>query len=256
MINTKSENTTYLSNRLNFNEKYSNSDFHKWLFGHLETVPYNSVLDVGCGTGKQSFYFANRNNDAQICSFDVSETSIASIVEKVNNDNINNIEAVVGNIDDVSNSVKQFRINEFDLVHSSFALYYSSNGMESLRQMISHLKDTGSLVISAPNSINTFLNFLSKYQEIPQLSWDCLEFIDDIVLGFCHSNFNDIRTHLFVNNLLVTSADDLIENYRSSTFYNKNAENKIFKDIQEIIKNAGHFHIQKNSKIVIASNRV
>ena len=78
------------------------------------------------------------------------------------------------------------------------------------------------------NILSYYLDFLSQFQKIGQLNWDCLGFIDDIALGFAHNNFESIRTHIFVNNLFVTSIDDLMENYRSSTFYERGVENMVF----------------------------
>ena len=74
-----------------------------------------------------------------------------------------------------------------------------------------------------------------------------------VFLGFCYNNFLNIKTHIFVNHLFVSNIDDLIENYRASTFYDKKVENKIHFEVKGIISRDGHFHIQKNSKIIIAS---
>jgi len=256
MQNKKSENTLFLENRLNFNEKYSNNNFHKWLFNKFDNISYTSVLDVGCGMGKQTFYFNEKNKSAKVCGFDISDNSIQHISDIIKNKKIKNTEVHVGDINHITDTIKKFNIDSFDLIHSSFALYYANNELQSLRAMYDVLENHGTMIISSPHGVNTFLNFLSKYQEIPQLSWDCLNFIDDIVLGFYHKNFMNIKTNMFINNLYVDSSDDLIENYRASTFYNKKIENKIFNEIKNIISQNGFFHIQKNSKVAIANGKL
>lgn len=250
MLNKNSENTKFLNNRLDFNGKYSKNDFISWLFEILGSIQFKDVLDAGCGTGKQTIWFSEKlNNRGSVSSFDISEKSI----ESINSKNIENIEAVVGSFDDIDNVLARLKVKEFDLIHSTYSMYYARNPLDLLNSLFNVIRPSGTLAICAPYSVNTFLNFLSNYQQLGQLNWDCMEFINDIVLNYAHRNFKEIKTHVFVNNLFVTSIDDLMENYRSSTFYDSNSEQKIAFDAEKIIREKGYFHIQKKSKIAICS---
>lgn len=242
-----------LNNRLDFNAKYSSADFLEWLFGILGGLEFDSVLDAGCGSGKQTFWFSDRlKGGGQVCSFDISEKSISDI----NSKKLANVEAAVGSFDDMAGALSSFNTKSFDLVHSSYAMYYAKNPLATLRSLLSALKDDGKMAICAPYAVNSFLDFLSQFQKIGQLNWDCMEFINDTVLIFAHNNFNDVKTHIFVNNMQVTELDDLMQNYKSSTFYDASAEKNIVSAAKKIIDENGFFHIQKKSKIVVAGNKI
>lgn len=253
MSNKNSENTNMLNNRLDFNAKYSSADFLEWLFGILGEIDFDSVLDAGCGSGKQTFWFSDRlDGGGQVCSFDISEKSIADI----NSKKLANVEAVVGSFDDIEGVLNSFSVKKFDLIHSSYAMYYAKKPLYTLRSLLPALKDDGKMAVCAPYAVNSFLDFLSQFQKIGQLNWDCMEFINDTALIFAHNNFSDVRTHIFVNNMRVTELDDLMQNYKSSTFYDASAEKNIASAAKKIIDKNGFFHIQKKSKIVVASDKI
>ncbi len=252
-LQERATNISFLKDRLDFNQKYSRLDFQQWLCRHLDQIKFESVLDIACGTGKQTSWFARKIiPNGKVCAFDKSADSIEKI--KLLSIEFQNIEACIGSMDELYNCVSNnFSIKQFDLAHCSYALYYAKNPHETIQQILQVLAKDGTLALSGPHLVNTLLVFLSQYQDIPQASWDCLEFMNDIVLFNCYRYFNTVRTHIFVNNMYITSLEDFAEYYRASTFYSVEAERKILNDVNDIINKKGSFHIQKNTKLVIAS---
>lgn len=251
--NLRSSDSKSLCNRLDFNGKYSRNDFHAWLNGYLANIDFTDVLDIGCGTGMQTKWFLSRlNKKGRVCALDISKESIRRLKADLGDEK--RAEVIVGSMDDLKGLAgKSFSIKKFDLVHSAFSLYYASDPERTLRDALKLMKKNGVMAISGPNLVNTLLTFLAAHQEVPQYSWDCLEFMNDVVLHFCRKNFAEVETHVFVNNLFVTDAEDFAEYYRSSTFFDAKAEKDVLKDVGDTIDRTGHFHIQKNAKIVIAS---
>jgi ubiquinone/menaquinone biosynthesis C-methylase UbiE len=254
--NDRSADSVSLENRLNINEKYSRNDFHVWLQNYLGKISFHDVLDVGCGTGKQTLWFLDHvTKGGTVCALDISKESIKQLSASLSNNKAAEIR--VGSMDELGNVIiRDFSVKKFDLVHSTFSLYYAKDPRLTLQDALMALKDEGTLAISGPHLVNTLLTFLSRYQDIPQNSWDCLEFINDVVLSFCHKHFKRIETHLFVNNTFITDVKDFETYYKSCTFFNKKMEKTILKNVGDIINASGVFHIQKNSKIVIANNKL
>ena len=253
---SRCSNSSFLENRLDFNEKYSTNDFHVWLQSHLAKIDFRNVLDIGCGTGKQTFWFLDHlKENGAVCALDVSEECIKQLKAALRGNE--NAQVAVGSMDELRDVIdEEFSVKKFDLAHSAFSLYYAKDPISTLRDILSSLTDNGTLVISGPHLVNTLLSFLSRYQDIPRYSRDCLEFIDDVALSFCQRHFKDVEADVFVNNMFVTNAEDFAAYYRSSTFFDKKAEIAVLREVNERIAKTGHFHIQKNSKIVIAKNKL
>ena len=53
-IKRRAEDSAYLAERLNQNQKYQARDFSKWLLNLLDVKPGEHILDVGCGTSAQT----------------------------------------------------------------------------------------------------------------------------------------------------------------------------------------------------------
>ena len=60
----KSQKTQNLQFRLYFNKKYQAKDLHKWFESKVSIKKNFKILDVGCGTGKQSVYFKKKINNS------------------------------------------------------------------------------------------------------------------------------------------------------------------------------------------------
>ena len=62
-----------LTNRIRAHEKYSTKDLNAWIFTHLEAAPGHAILDLGCGTGKQTLPLAQvAGEGGHILAVDIS----------------------------------------------------------------------------------------------------------------------------------------------------------------------------------------
>jgi len=78
------------------------------------------VLDLGCGTGRHTFYLS-RKKDRTIYAFDLSKKGIEIIKEKCKNKNILNVKTKIGNF-----SKLPFKNSSFDAILSTKALHHGS----------------------------------------------------------------------------------------------------------------------------------
>lgn len=108
----KKEKEYWKNEWLNRPEERKNS-FAVRAFSLIKNKKFKKILDLGCGDGRDSKYFAQKGFDVMCVDF--SKTGI----DKVKQYNIKNIKAVKKNIQDIS-----FSKNYFDVVYAHLSLHY------------------------------------------------------------------------------------------------------------------------------------
>lgn len=90
------------------------SSFAEYVHKNIVDSNFQSVLDIGCGNGRDSFYFSNNNLD--VTAIDYSMEAIESCK---NNDHLNKIKFYSGKIDDIS----ELYSSKYDCIYSRFVLH-------------------------------------------------------------------------------------------------------------------------------------
>ena len=143
-------------------KQINESDIDQWMIDKLNLKTKKSILDLGCGDGKQIFaiyaHLKKKNKKKKIKIVGVDEHK--KLVKNANLKILNkNIEFKVGNFD----RRLPFKNNSFDLVISSFAIYYASNINKTLMEAYRVLKPGGRFMCLEFSKIdNELLNFLYK----------------------------------------------------------------------------------------------
>ncbi|MDY6868310.1 MAG: class I SAM-dependent methyltransferase, partial [Chloroflexota bacterium] len=77
------ETTNDLLTRINIHDAYGAKDIDKWMLDVLPLKQDMTILDVGCGAGKQCFsYLAHLSGKANITGADVSKELLAKAEEE------------------------------------------------------------------------------------------------------------------------------------------------------------------------------
>ena len=90
------------------------SSFAEYIFKNIIESNFKSILEIGCGNGRDTFYFSN--NDLAVTAIDYSKEAIESCKE---NDNLNKISFYSGKIDDIS----ELSSSKYDCIYSRFVLH-------------------------------------------------------------------------------------------------------------------------------------
>ena len=116
-----------------------------------------NILEVGCGTGQLSNYFAiGTNNTVVGLDPTIESVELASKFSKKNN--INNIEYVNADIfDDVLND------NFFDFIWCNGVLHHTKNPYRAFEILIKSLKKEGYVLIGLYNKIGRIRTIIRKY---------------------------------------------------------------------------------------------
>jgi len=153
-INFK-EQVDSLETRIKIHDKYGSKNIDQWMIDNLNLNKKKSILDLGCGDGKQIFAIyshlkkKNIKKIFKIIGMDEHKKLVKNANFKIQN---KNIKFKVGNFD----KKLPFKSNSFDLVISCFAIYYASNINNTLIEIKRVLKKNGQLFFVGPMPNNKF----------------------------------------------------------------------------------------------------
>jgi len=243
--------TTFLEKRIEINRAYASADFDAWLLERLSVRSGEDILDVGCGSGAQTIPFATLvGPTGSVSSLDISADSIVLLKSRVPPQA--RVQGVAADMADLAGVIANvFNTKRYSLVHSSYALYYSSKRMQVLDVMRGAIKPGGRCAVFTPNAPHGLVELAARLTEVPTAVNESLRFGSEVLQPYFEKNFPRYDVHHFHNVISVPSADILIEFYRQTTYYNSQAETKMRSAADEEIKRSGSFKYEKNGYLII-----
>lgn len=215
-----------LAKRIETHDKYSKHDINKWIFGILKIKSTDSVLDVGCGTGKQLIPIAEKTKGL-VVGVDLSEESLNYIKNIIGNNP--NVKLVSSSMEDMYGKLKQFP--KFDVIISCFAIYYGKKPSETIMQLKGLLRDNGRIFICGPgiNNNNALLELHSKIEGLPEMHKG---FFENFAIPFLKDNFKNVKVSKFENPITFPDINSLVEYWLSYSIGDKNKLEQ-FKSVAE-----------------------
>lgn len=98
-------------------ERVSVSNYAKRCYAQMENNDYQTLLDVGCGNGKDSLYFAKKG--IHVTAIDFSRTAIEELKQIIAEKGLLNISAIRKDIIDLD-----IGDNSFDVIYAHLSLQY------------------------------------------------------------------------------------------------------------------------------------
>jgi ubiquinone/menaquinone biosynthesis C-methylase UbiE len=141
------ETSNDLLTRIRIHETYGARNIDQWNIEVLNPTANMKILDVGCGAGKQCFLYSDyTKGQADITGTDFSEELLGKAREKLAARGDKNVN--FGFMD--FNKRFPFEDNTFDLLSSSFAIYYASDLDFTFGEAHRVLKPGGRLFVTGP----------------------------------------------------------------------------------------------------------
>tara|TARA_B100001059_G_scaffold236772_2_gene290156 strand:- start:19779 stop:20567 length:789 start_codon:yes stop_codon:yes gene_type:complete len=251
VFENKSQKTQNLQFRLYFNKKYQSKNLHKWFESKVRIKKNFKILDVGCGTGKQSVYFKKKiNNSGQLFSFDKSIKSIIQLKKKIGSRNSKIFSADMNEIEKINKNF--FEFEKFDLISSVYSIYYARKPLKLIKFLLSKLDKNGKLLLLVPMRPNKITEIAEKFYKLPTKVTESLVIFKKIINYFTKQKYN-IRVRYFRSKIRVNNIEDVIKFYKSTTFFKKKYEKTISKFIKKKFKKKG-FIFKKDSCLIILKN--
>jgi ubiquinone/menaquinone biosynthesis C-methylase UbiE len=241
------ENINSVIQRAELNDKGSLYNLEKWIIENAKPFNGMDILDIGCGSGKQIFAFANIPYKINsILGIDISDKGVSDINSRVMADKHFHIKAI--NVD-MDKCIDLIQSKKFDLIISSYAIYYSKDMVYLLKNIRQLLKNKGQIFVCGPGDgtnieMNVIIDKVGK--PIGIKSSPITDFIDDLSIKEVSNNFNLFKKTRLFNKIYFYSTDDVLLWWKNHISYNQ----LIFDDITEIIMD----HFRKNKYFEISKN--
>jgi len=234
-IRSRATSSSFLKNRINLNKKYQKTNFKNWQYKTYAEIIKKllakkginniKILDIGSGDGLQVSHFLKIFKSPEIWCLDYSKHSLSSLKKKYKSKNIKIFTEDMDNLGSFLNKNKLTKY--FDIVHSSYALYYSKKQNKLLNSMKNSLSDNGIYLISAPTEPHEMVNFVNKISNIQKNILNTLKFYQNVLIPFLKINGKKIINKKKINFLKFKKNKEFINFWKNTTYYIPKAEKKI-----------------------------
>ncbi len=233
-----------LNRRIVAHDKYGEKDINEWIFSNLDVARNMMILDLGCGTGKQTIPMAKAvGKDGRIVSVDISQEALNVLLEKATEENVSEqITTLCCSLDDIAIHLENER---FDRVLSSYSLYYAQNPENLVKTIWETLKTGGIFFFCGPAKDNNrelkSFHYSLKGEPVPSESGGAA-FMEKLGQRLVREVFRHVEVTMFENPLRFDSAEALYAYWSSYNLY----EN----ELDERFKVAAAEHFNRNSFFV------
>ena len=107
----------YWKTKWNKRELEEANDFARRSFSQIKDKNFKTLLDLGCGDGRDSLFFAKEG--LNVTSVDFSESGIKKLNELIKEKELRNIKAIQTDIRKIN-----FQDNSFDVIYAHLSLHY------------------------------------------------------------------------------------------------------------------------------------
>ncbi|RMG25157.1 MAG: class I SAM-dependent methyltransferase [Bacteroidetes bacterium] len=223
-------------------------DFDEWCLRQFPELPLPAqVLDLGCGTGKQVLLFGPLLSPrSHIWGIDLSQQSLQTL--KAQYRAAASLHLIAGSFDQLDLHHK-LRSGQFDLIYSSYSLYYTQNLPHLLAEVFRLLRPGGIFWVIAPyrGTNQEFLPILRRQHEVePFMDYVFEQFHQEVISLGEEVGFSSLKPSLLRNKITFPSAEAFMHYLKNSLFYRPGHDEAIGKEVEAVVKAQGAFSVSKH----------
>jgi len=243
---TFDRDTEALAIRERLNAANARENLEEWMAAQIPMEQPRRILDLGCGRGKQLTFFAKRWPAASLLGIDASPQAVAEVRAAALRQHLNNIEAQES---DFSNCLDKLRGEKFDLVMSTYAIYYAKDVVSFVRLIAGYLNPRGMcFVVGYADGSNQELFALVNAVRGGALRSD--DFLSPSQIQSIASGYQRVQTSRLSNEIRFENASNAMDWWRNSNTYCGEIDAEITSEIGKVISRQGYFALTKNSLAV------
>jgi ubiquinone/menaquinone biosynthesis C-methylase UbiE len=247
MSHDVSSDTEALRRRIQQNVAGASSNLEDWIIQQVRPSAGMRVLDLGCGTGKQVFVLESLiSPGGSILGVDLSAQAVEEVNQRAQRDGLPHVKAIEASLDDCAALLRNER---FDLIVSTYAIYYATNEKQLLCDLRNHLTEQGRVFVCGPGQgtnqeIVDLVNGLSaengaKADPID----DFLSQADVDQIARFYSGHEIVR---LPNSISFTSTDGVMQWWKNHNSFLPQAHDGVARALDDHIAIHGKFKLTKN----------
>ena len=210
-----------LIKRVSAHTHYGNAELNDWIFSSIELTKDFTVLDLGCGFGKQTLPMLRLG--CNVTAVDTSLTSLELLQSKADTKNFKTIHS---NFDDV-----ELPNTLYDAVISSYAFYYCHNPELMLKKIYEKMKDGSKIFICGPSFQNN-LGIKKLLQKVGvSFGEGSAPFMEKIAPKLFEKVFSNVKILKFKNVISFPSAHAVWSYWSSHNMFDASVEDNFKKEV-------------------------
>lgn len=235
-----------LKRRNHINSKGTLYKFEDWVIEQCKPYPGMRVLELGCGTGKHTFPFADLISPGSILGIDISQEAVTEVNAKAKTSQLNQVRAMKGSFDDCINLLHD---SKFDLILSCYAIYYAKDMKGVLCDLRSLLNPNGHIFICGYGKGNNQEIFdiinqvISNPREQRESAGDFIHASSIEEIGKCYHRFSTVRWY---NKIQFDKADDVLWWWKNHPSYLPEIYDKVEDALRTYFDLKGNFVLTKS----------
>ena len=217
LMNGRITNTRLVSDRQKINEMYGEFDYDSWVISTIKPERGDSVLDLGCGTGKHICLMSRLVGKGIVVGVDKSLESLAVAQGLCDNESLLNAEFIGCDIDDAPDRLGNWR---FDIIIASYSIYYSVNQIRLMRELAFLLKPHGRLFVAGNDKGNNYelVKFINTLSPVAIVS-SYRPFITSDEIARVSSSYQNSVVHYEGNKVTFPSPAEVVKYWKASSLY-------------------------------------
>lgn len=244
-----------LSKRIKAHKNYAKYEINDWILKMVNLGTEEKVLDVGCGSGKQSIEYAKVvGKNGIVLGVDISEDLLKEAKKRAEEEKVT-IHLIKYDANRVPFDF--FDDNSFSFVSCCFAIYYLAEIRKFLLEMKRIIRDGGRLFVVGPTVSNANemkrLHYRITCKEIPQIYENSEKRMEHEVIPYTKRYFKNVKVYVFNNILVFPTAETFLDYYKSTQLFRETIKienedfhiGKIRDKIDETIIQNGKFELSK-----------
>ena len=242
-----------LQDRIKANEGYGKNDLNALATALLDLRPGESVLDIGCGTGKFLCDFARQvGPDGAVMGLDVDDKALSAARSRGVKEGFE-FELACAHMDNIGAELDK---RTFDAAVCCYALYYATDASATIEAVARSLVEDGRFLIVGPHVGNNreFLELIGRSggKAEPAIRQD---FMDGIVAPTCERLFKGIERSPFENAITYPNAAAVVDYWKSTAYFDPEAEASLTRNLEAHFAEHAEFVIKKRALALLAHGR-